>query len=128
MSKTDHLSASSRGHNRGMKKRDAKRILARHCPTCGAKPGAKCELNTGQPRNSPHLDRRLGFEVMDCEEKAQLINAYAASTEQLAIAASRLRAKTGAEFAEALRASELARAECGKARRGIEEHRNEHCC
>ena len=29
------------------------------CPTCGAKPGEKCKLITGQPRTHPHRDRRL---------------------------------------------------------------------
>jgi len=29
------------------------------CPTCGATPGQKCQLNTGQPRTTPHRDRRL---------------------------------------------------------------------
>jgi hypothetical protein len=33
--------------------------LAVRCPTCGAKVGEKCELSTGQPRTSPHRDRRL---------------------------------------------------------------------
>lgn len=33
--------------------------LAVRCPTCGAKPGEKCELATGQPRSAPHRDRRL---------------------------------------------------------------------
>ena len=28
------------------------------CPTCGAAAGEQCELNTGQPRNEPHLSRR----------------------------------------------------------------------
>jgi hypothetical protein len=36
-----------------------KQILAVRCPTCGAAPGEKCELSTGQTRNSPHRDRRL---------------------------------------------------------------------
>jgi hypothetical protein len=36
-----------------------KQILAVRCPTCGAAPGEKCELSTGQPRNNSHLDRRL---------------------------------------------------------------------
>jgi hypothetical protein len=36
-----------------------KQILAVRCPTCGAAPGQKCELSTGQPRHNPHLDRRL---------------------------------------------------------------------
>jgi hypothetical protein len=36
-----------------------KRILALPCPTCGAAAGQKCELSTGQPRYTPHLDRRL---------------------------------------------------------------------
>jgi len=34
-------------------------ILAVRCPTCGGKPGEKCELSTGQPRTAPHRDRRL---------------------------------------------------------------------
>jgi hypothetical protein len=34
-------------------------ILAVRCPTCGAAPGEKCELGTGQPRTEPHRDRRL---------------------------------------------------------------------
>jgi hypothetical protein len=25
-------------------------ILAARCPTCGAEPGTKCEMSTGQPR------------------------------------------------------------------------------
>jgi hypothetical protein len=29
------------------------------CPTCGAGPRQKCELNSGQPRTTPHRDRRL---------------------------------------------------------------------
>jgi hypothetical protein len=33
--------------------------LAVCCPTCGAKPGQKCELATGQPRTNPHFDRRV---------------------------------------------------------------------
>jgi hypothetical protein len=33
--------------------------LAIRCPTCGAKPGERCELSTGQPRSAPHRDRRL---------------------------------------------------------------------
>jgi len=37
----------------------AKQTLAARCPTCGAKPGEKCELSTGQPRTEPHGDRRL---------------------------------------------------------------------
>jgi hypothetical protein len=37
-----------------------KSVLAVRCPTCGAKPGEKCELSTGLPRTEPHRDRRLG--------------------------------------------------------------------
>jgi len=33
-------------------------ILSVSCPTCGAAAGEMCELNTGQPRNSPHSYRR----------------------------------------------------------------------
>jgi len=35
------------------------KALAIRCPTCGAKPGEKCELSTGLPRINPHRDRRL---------------------------------------------------------------------
>jgi len=33
--------------------------LAISCPTCGAGPGEKCQLTSGQPRTEPHRDRRL---------------------------------------------------------------------
>jgi hypothetical protein len=36
-----------------------KKVLTVQCPTCGAAPGKKCELTSGQPRNDPHRDRRL---------------------------------------------------------------------
>jgi hypothetical protein len=46
-----------------MKANPTKPALAKiqmvRCPTCGAKPGEKCELATGQPRTNPHRDRRL---------------------------------------------------------------------
>src|SRR6185437_901058 len=35
------------------------KALTIRCPTCGAKPGQKCELSTGLPRTEPHRDRRL---------------------------------------------------------------------
>jgi hypothetical protein len=41
------------------KKLGPKQILAVRCPTCGAPPGVRCELNTGQPRTEPHRDRRM---------------------------------------------------------------------
>jgi hypothetical protein len=34
-------------------------VQAVTCPTCGAAPGEKCKLSTGQPRTDPHRDRRL---------------------------------------------------------------------
>ena len=36
-----------------------KQALSVRCPTCGARPGEKCELSTGLPRTDPHRDRRL---------------------------------------------------------------------
>jgi len=36
-----------------------KKVLSVRCPTCGAKPGEKCELSTGLPRTDAHRDRRL---------------------------------------------------------------------
>jgi|ERR1700686_4306078 len=41
------------------KKPTLEEIQAVRCPTCGAGPGEKCELSTGQPRTEPHRDRRL---------------------------------------------------------------------
>jgi hypothetical protein len=35
-----------------------KQALNIPCPTCGAKPGKKCELASGGPRHEPHRDRR----------------------------------------------------------------------
>jgi hypothetical protein len=43
-------------------KAEKERALLIRCPTCGAKPGERCELNTGLPRTEPHSDRRLAVE------------------------------------------------------------------
>src|SRR5438876_11370452 len=37
----------------------AKLVQSVPCPTCGAAAGEECELSTGQPRTTPHRDRRL---------------------------------------------------------------------
>jgi len=65
---------------------------------------------------------------MVCAEKIRLITAYADLTERLAIAVAKLRLTTNEEFNKALAASEVVRAECGKARRAIQNHRDQHCC
>jgi hypothetical protein len=58
--KTDQPRPAHYGKLFFMKKEPSpKRILAIRCPTCGAAPGEKCELGTGQPRTEPHIDRRL---------------------------------------------------------------------
>jgi hypothetical protein len=36
-----------------------KLVLAVPCPTCGVAVGKGCVLHSGQPRNDPHLDRKL---------------------------------------------------------------------
>jgi hypothetical protein len=41
------------------KERSPQQALTVPCPTCGAKPGEKCQLSTGQPRTDPHRDRRV---------------------------------------------------------------------
>jgi hypothetical protein len=57
----DHLVGTIAVHCVDMKVTE-KEALAVRCPTCGAKPGEKCELSTGLPRTEPHRDRRLaGF-------------------------------------------------------------------
>jgi hypothetical protein len=40
-------------------------------PTCGAKPGEKCELGTGVPRTNPHRDRRLAASDMTLSRNAK---------------------------------------------------------
>jgi hypothetical protein len=54
----DHLVGREPCIVKGMKVTE-KEALAVRCPTCGAKPGEKCELSTGLPRTDPHRDRRL---------------------------------------------------------------------
>jgi len=54
----DHLCLRTAVHCVAMKIKP-KQALAVRCPTCGAKPGEKCELSTGLPRTEPHRDRRL---------------------------------------------------------------------
>jgi hypothetical protein len=54
----DQLSVEKRGMNTSMKITE-KQAQAVRCPTCGAKPGEKCELTTGLPRTESHRDRRL---------------------------------------------------------------------
>jgi hypothetical protein len=57
----DHSCAIGLGHYLSTmeKKLSPKQILAIRCPTCGAAPGERCELASGQPRTEPHRDRRL---------------------------------------------------------------------
>jgi hypothetical protein len=59
--KFDHSCAQVLGHYLSAMKKELspERILAVRCPTCGAAPGKKCELGSGQPRTEPHRDRRL---------------------------------------------------------------------
>jgi hypothetical protein len=40
------------------KKSDSRDALAVRCSTCGAPPKTPCQLITGQPRTTPHRDRR----------------------------------------------------------------------
>jgi len=39
------------------------------CSTCGAKPGERCELSSGQPRTEPHRDRRLTASELELTPK-----------------------------------------------------------
>jgi hypothetical protein len=43
-------------------KAEKEQALAVRCPTCGARPREKCELNNGLPRTEPHPARRLAAE------------------------------------------------------------------
>jgi hypothetical protein len=52
-------SRSAKKKASGRAERGSKQALSVRCPTCGAGPGAKCELTTGQTRTEPHRDRRL---------------------------------------------------------------------
>ena len=44
-----------------MKIRDLspKQLISVLCPTCGVAAGKRCQLSLGDPRNEPHLDRKL---------------------------------------------------------------------
>src|SRR5246127_5867282 len=53
-----HLVCKHPAHYIAMKTKKVPALKVR-CPTCGAKPGEKCELSTGLPRTEPHRDRRL---------------------------------------------------------------------
>ena len=44
-----------------MKAENDKTLIVR-CPTCGAKPGEKCEINNGMLRSESHADRRSAAE------------------------------------------------------------------
>jgi hypothetical protein len=56
----DHQVGCALKHYFDMKREvNPQKALTVRCPTCGAKPGEKCELTTGQPRAEPHRDRRL---------------------------------------------------------------------
>ncbi len=59
--KIEHSFAWVVGHDLFVmkKERGPKKVLAIRCPTCGAAPGEKCELSTGQPRPEPHQERQL---------------------------------------------------------------------
>ena len=43
-------------------KAEKESALIVRCPTCGAKPGEKCELSTGLARTQPHSARCLAAE------------------------------------------------------------------
>ena len=43
-------------------KAEKEQALAVRCPTCGARPREKCELNNGLPRTEPHPARHLAAE------------------------------------------------------------------
>ncbi len=45
-------------------------ISAVSCPTCGARVGKRCELNTGTLRFGPHLDRKFAA-IQKAERKAR---------------------------------------------------------
>jgi hypothetical protein len=57
--KIDQISAVTKSHHAEMKRKELTReqALASPCPTCGARIGQRCELNTGLPRANPHRDR-----------------------------------------------------------------------
>lgn len=57
----DQLVAGATVHHVVMKAEKEQALVFR-CPTCGAKPGEKCELNTGLPRTEPHPARRVAAE------------------------------------------------------------------
>jgi hypothetical protein len=61
LSQIDHQCNAGLKHSVFAMKKELspKQMLSIRCPTCGAAPGEKCELSTGQPRTDPHRDRRV---------------------------------------------------------------------
>jgi hypothetical protein len=55
-------------HDEAMRLEKAQALRVR-CPTCGAKSGEKCEINTGLPRTDPHPARCLAGERRAGERK-----------------------------------------------------------
>jgi hypothetical protein len=43
-------------------KAEKKTALIVRCPTCGAKPGEECEINSGLPRSESHPARNAAAE------------------------------------------------------------------
>ena len=97
------------------------------CPTCGAKRGESCTLNTGQLRNTPHRERRIADL---CKQKQALVEACFKATTRFADVTSLLSAVVGdrARFVRLLAESRELGQACKDARSALDRHIKEHGC
>jgi len=49
----------SRSERMKTKELTTEQLFSVPCPTCGVPAGKPCVLNTGTPRNNPHIDRKF---------------------------------------------------------------------
>jgi hypothetical protein len=78
-----------------------KQAFAVRCPTCGAAPGEKCELTSGQPRTDPHRERRVTAKLRPIERRKVKVK-------EIESVASILERQLGPSIAEWLRQVNLA--------------------
>src|SRR5579864_4575176 len=64
-----HLVCKHPAHYIAMKTKKVPALKVR-CPTCGAKPGEKCELSTGLPVLFQDVVHSIGTREADCDEQS----------------------------------------------------------
>ena len=73
-------------------------------------------------------ERDASLKMGTCPEKSRLAHEYADATSELFSIATTLTSKTGAAFHAALAKSKIAREECAKKHRELQDHVAQHGC